>query len=208
MGDHQTLPDSARNSARRQEFERLYAELSREIWATAYARWMDSHLALDIMQETFLRLWKQWEAGEIIENPRAWMIRVARNLAEDVAKSAFHRHGTQSTEVLNGVVTPLPSPVERVERSEQFARLRALLQELSPTDREILTLRYAWDYDTHRITEYLNIAVAAVHMRLTRARQRLATLLKQQEKCKTQQTDPQPVPNKTEIQSLSPDVET
>jgi RNA polymerase sigma-70 factor (ECF subfamily) len=198
MGDHQSLPDSARNSARRREFERLYAAYSREIWAIAYARWMDTHLALDIMQETFLRLWRQWEAGENIENPRAWLIRVARNLAEDVAKSAFRRHGTHSMEVLNGVVTPQPSPIERIERSEQFAILRTLLQELSAADREILTLRYAWDYDTHRIAEYLNIAVAAVHMRLTRARQRLAALLKHQEKRDIQPTSPLATPTEME----------
>jgi|DewCreStandDraft_5_1066085.scaffolds.fasta_scaffold01953_10 RNA polymerase sigma-70 factor (ECF subfamily) len=200
MGGHHSLPDSARDSARRREFERLYAAYSREIWAIAYARWMDSHLALDIMQETFLRLWRQWEAGETIENPRAWLLRVARNLAEDMAKSAFRRHGTQSMEVLNGVVAPQPSPVERFEHTEQFARLRSLLQELAPADREILTLRYAWDYDTHRIAEYLNIAVAAVHMRLTRARQRLAALVKQKEQCRRPQTGtPLAAPQESEL---------
>jgi RNA polymerase sigma-70 factor (ECF subfamily) len=198
MGGHQSLPDSTRDSARRREFERLYAAYSREIWAIAYARWLDSHLALDIMQETFLRLWRQWEAGETIENPRAWLLRVARNLAEDVAKSAFRRHGTHTTEVLNGVVTPQPSPVERFERSEQSAHLRSLLQELSPADREILTLRYAWDYDTHRIAEYLNIAVAAVHMRLTRARQRLAALVQQKEQRRCPQTDTRAAPQESQ----------
>jgi RNA polymerase sigma-70 factor (ECF subfamily) len=199
MGGHQSLPDSTRDSARRREFERLYAAYSREIWAIAYARWLDSHLALDIMQETFLRLWRQWEAGETIENPRAWLLRVARNLAEDMAKSAFRRHGTHSMEVLNGVVTQQPSPVERFERSEQSAQLRRLLQELSPADREILTLRYAWDYDTHRIAEYLNIAVAAVHMRLTRARQRLAALVKQKEQARGPQTGTLAAPQESEL---------
>lgn len=181
MGGHQPLPDPASSSARHREFEQLYARYSREIWALAYARWMDTHLALDIMQEAFLRLWRQWEEGESIDNPRAWLIRVARNLAEDAAKSAFRRHGTHTHEVLNGVMATQLSPVERAERSEQFARLRELLQELSPTDREILTLRYAWDYDTQRIAEHLNIAAPAVHMRLSRARQRLANLLRERD---------------------------
>jgi RNA polymerase sigma-70 factor (ECF subfamily) len=181
MGSRPLLPHAASDSARRQEFEQLYAQYSREIWALAYARWMDAHLALDIMQEAFLRLWRQWEEGDIIDNPRAWLSRVARNLAEDAAKSAFRRHGTHTHEVFNGVMAPQPSPSERAEQVEQFARVRQLLQELPPADREILTLRYAWDYDTQQIAEYLNIAVTAVHMRLSRARQRLATLLRQHE---------------------------
>ena len=171
-------PDPRGESARRAEFELLHQQHSREVWALAYARWMDSDLALDITQEAFLRLWKQWEAGsEVIENPRAWLLRVARNLAEDYAKSAFRRNGTQPPELLNGVRSTQPLPADEMERQEQFAQLRAILEELAPADREILTLRYALDLDANAIAEKLNVAVTAVHMRLSRARQRLAERL-------------------------------
>ena len=70
---------------------------------------MDADLALDIAQEAFLRLWKSWEEGEVILNPRAWVLRVARNLAEDAAKSSFRRNGTQPPEQLNGVHGHEPS---------------------------------------------------------------------------------------------------
>ena len=170
-------PEPPGGSARRAEFEALYALHSREVWALAYARWLDADLALDIAQEAFLRLWKQWEAGEVIQNPRAWLLRVARNLAEDNAKSAFRRYGTQPPELLNGVRSSHPMPIEKLERDETFALLRGLLEELAPADREILTLRYALDYDATTIAERLEIAVTAVHMRLSRARQRLAEKL-------------------------------
>src|SRR6266542_1428156 len=161
----------------RAEFEALYQRYSREVWALAYARWMNADTALDITQEAFLRLWKQWESGEKILNPRAWLLRVARNLAEDYAKSAFRRNGTQPPELLNGVRSAQPLPADELERQEQFAQLRAVLDELAPADREILTLRYAFDYDANTIAERLNVAVTAVHMRLSRARQRLAERL-------------------------------
>ena len=48
-------------------------------------------------------------------------------------------------------------------------------------DREILTLRYALDYKTGEIAELLSINATAVHMRLSRARQRLADRLKAQD---------------------------
>lgn len=171
--------DPRGGSARRAEFESLYEQHGREVWALAYARWMDSDLAMDVTQETFLRLWRQWEAhpGDDIQNPRAWLLRVARNLAEDYAKSAFRRNGTQPPELLNGVRSSQPLPADELERQEQFAQLRAVLDELGPADREILTLRYALDYDANTIAERLNVAVTAVHMRLSRARQRLAERL-------------------------------
>ncbi len=164
----------------RAEFEALYQRYSREVWALAYARWMNADTAMDITQEAFLRLWKQWEAGEKILNPRAWLIRVARNLAEDHAKSAFRRNGTHPPQTMNGVQAHDLPPLERLEREETFAKLRHILDQMPKGDREILTFRYALDYDTDEIARLLSINPTAVHMRLSRARQRLAERLKAQ----------------------------
>ena len=132
---------------------------------------------MDLAQEAFFRLWKQWEKGETIVNPRAWLLRVARNLAEDYAKSAFHRNGTQTPQLMNGVRAHDPLPLECLEREETFAQLRHELEQLSDADREILTLRYALDYNSNQIADLLDINPTAVHMRLSRARQRLADRL-------------------------------
>src|SRR5260370_18757162 len=162
---------------RHAEFDALYQRHSREVWALVYARWLSADIAMDITQEAFLRLWKQWEAGEQILNVRAWLLRVARNLAEDHGKSSFRRNGTQPPQAMNGVRREAPLPLERLEREETFARLREELNQLSAPDREILTLRYALDYNANQIAEMLSITVTAVHMRLSRARQRLAERL-------------------------------
>src|SRR5437016_4472615 len=143
------------SGGRAAEFEALYARHSREVWALAYARWMDADLAMDIAQEAFLRLWKSWEDGEAILNPRAWVLRVARNLAEDAAKSSFRRNGTQPPEQLNGVHGHEPQPLDRLEREESFANLRAQIAQLPESDRALLTLRYAFDYDAPRIAGIL-----------------------------------------------------
>ncbi len=169
-------PDRAA-ATRREEFESLYQHYSREVWSVAYGRWMDADLAMDITQEAFTRLWRQMEAGEVIQNPRAWLMRVARNLAEDSAKSAFRRNGTQSPEFMNAVGSREPQPLDKLEREESFEQIRALLDELPAADREILTLRYAFDHDAPKIAEILNLQVTAVHMRLSRARKRLADRL-------------------------------
>jgi RNA polymerase sigma-70 factor (ECF subfamily) len=163
--------------ARHADFEALYQRHSREVWALAYARWMNADLAQDIMQEAFLRLWKQWQDGEDILNPRAWLLRVARNLAEDHAKSAFRRNGTHPPQTMNGVKSHDPQPLESLEREETFTQLRGVLEQMSPPDREILTLRYGLDYNANEIADLLAINATAVHMRLSRARQRLAERL-------------------------------
>jgi RNA polymerase sigma-70 factor (ECF subfamily) len=166
-----------RNERRDADFEGVYERHSREVWAWVYARSLNADMALDIMQESFLRLWKEWGKGEVIRNPRAWLLRVARNLAEDHAKSAFRRNGTQPPQIMNGVPGRNPLPLELLEREETLSQLRQVLEQLSEADREILTLRYALDYDAGRIAGLLEIDPSAVHMRLSRARQRVAERL-------------------------------
>jgi RNA polymerase sigma-70 factor, ECF subfamily len=162
---------------RHAEFEALYERHSREVWALVYARWLNADVAMDIVQEAFLRLWKQWETGEAIRNPRGWLLKVARNLAEDHAKSSFRRNGTQPPQLMNGIRGRSPLPSERLEREETFGQLRDVLGQLSEADREILTLRYALDYNANQIADVLATTATAVHMRLSRARQRLAERL-------------------------------
>jgi RNA polymerase sigma-70 factor (ECF subfamily) len=166
-----------KKSPHKAAFEEIYDRHSREVWALVYARWLNADVALDIMQEAFLRLWKQWQDGSDIVNPRAWVLRVARNLAEDHAKSAFRRYGTQAPQTMNGVQGRSALPLDGMARDETFGQLRKEMEQLAPADREILTLRYALDYDTNQIAEILEINPTAVHMRLSRARQRLAERL-------------------------------
>lgn len=170
----------ARPGQNRTDFDAVYQRHSREVWALAYARWMNADTAMDITQEAFLRLWKKWEEGEEIVNPRAWLLRVARNLAEDHAKSAFRRNGTHPPQTMNGVESRESSMLENLEREETFAQLRGILQAMAQPDREILTLRYALEYNTAEIADLLGINATAVHMRLSRARQRLADRLRAQ----------------------------
>ncbi len=155
-------------------FQALYDRYHREVWAVAYARRLDADAALDVVQEVFLRLWKTAQGGEIIHHPRAWLLRVARNLAEDQAKSAFHRNGTQPPQTMNSLRSRTPAPLEALLTEEQLSQVRTLLRELPAPDREILTLRYALDYATEQIADLLGITPPAIHMRLSRARQRLA----------------------------------
>ena len=61
---------------------------------------------------------------------------------------------------------------------ELHQQLREGLQEIAPQDREILTMRYALDYEVPDIAKALELQPSAVHMRLSRARVRLAEILK------------------------------
>ena len=113
---------SRKKDPRRADFEAVYQRHSREVWALVYARWLNAEVAQDVLQETFLRLWRQHQDGTRIDNPRAWLLRVARNLAEDHAKSAFRRNGTQPPQTMNGVQGRETLPLERMATEETFGQ--------------------------------------------------------------------------------------
>ena len=68
-------------------------------------------------------------------------------------KSSFRRYGTQPPATMNGVKARGLLPLDELEREETFGKLRELMNELSPPDREILTLRYALDYNAGAIAD-------------------------------------------------------
>ena len=161
-----------------EEFQKLYAAHGRAVWAVAYARSMNAETANDILQESFLRLWREMQKGLVVRQMRAWLIRVARNLSEDVARGSFQRNGTFGPEMFETIGSKTAQPDVRMETQELHQQIREGLQEIAPQDREILTMRYALDYEVPDIAKALELQPSAVHMRLSRARIRLAEILK------------------------------
>jgi RNA polymerase sigma-70 factor (ECF subfamily) len=69
------------------------------------------------------------------------------------------------------------SPVERLLREELRQRVRAALDQLPATDREILVLRYLEQLSHKDAAAVLGISEGAVKVRHVRALERLRTLL-------------------------------
>lgn len=153
----------------------LYRDQSRELWALFYAYCGNAERAQDAVHEAFLRF--QQQNTEEIRDPRAWLLQVGRNWLRDQARRKGN--STIKTDLLDVHAGEHPGPVANLLGSEQRDQIRAALQALKEEDREALILRYALDWSSQRIGETLGSSAAAVDMRLSRARQRLANELEQ-----------------------------
>jgi RNA polymerase sigma factor (sigma-70 family) len=152
----------------RSTFPDLVRYLHRKVW--------DPERARDLAQETFARaIGSSGGAdghGGGLENPRAWLFRIAANLAHDDARSAVRRRRHLT---LLRVETPgadEPDPVERLDRERREQAARAALDELSERDREVLLL---WDAGLSytEIAAQSGMAIGAIGTTLARARRRL-----------------------------------
>ncbi|MBS0178307.1 MAG: RNA polymerase sigma factor [Nitrospira sp.] len=97
--------------------------------------------AKDLVQDTFLRV-LQNRPGEVLENPRAFLFRVAMNLLIDHHRRQQHR----DTVTLDDPEHPLdqadqgPSVETVVWSKQQVARLSSAIQELPPKCRQVFLL--------------------------------------------------------------------
>ena len=131
--------------------------------------------AEDVVQDTFLR-WQAADRGRI-EVPRAWLTKVATNLALDRLRSARARReravGAWVPEpLLEG--DPMLGPADTAEQRESVTlAVLTLLERLSPVERAVYVLREAFSYGHGEIAEILDITESASQQHAHRARRRV-----------------------------------
>jgi RNA polymerase sigma-70 factor, ECF subfamily len=131
----------------------------------------------EIIQETFLRLYKHLHGGERIENYRGWIFRVAHNLAVNELKSRKYISATSAEEWVDLVESRMdltPGPEELVLFKEKMMRLRTTILKLSPQQQQCLHLRTE-GFRYREIAEILGVEIPTVAESLRRAIERLTS---------------------------------
>ncbi len=148
-------------------YRAVYADLVRYLHRKVW----DGERAQELAQEAFVRGLSH--EGDGPDNPRAWLFRVASNLARDEARTAVRRRRHLTLVRAESVRAAEPDGPARLESEQRSARVRAALDRLSDRDREALLL---WDAGMSYadIAERTGLAAGAVGTTLARARRRLA----------------------------------
>ncbi|MBI4409188.1 MAG: sigma-70 family RNA polymerase sigma factor [Gemmatimonadetes bacterium] len=148
----------------RSTFLDLVRFLHRKVW--------DADRAQELAQEAFVRALSQ--TGRRPDNPRAWLFRVAANLAKDEARLVIRRKKHLALLKVEAETEPAVEP-ELLQTDERAAReeaVRQALAQLGERDREALLL---WDagLSYREIAEHTGLALGAIGTTLARARARL-----------------------------------
>ncbi|MDG4772712.1 SigE family RNA polymerase sigma factor [Solwaraspora sp. WMMD792] len=137
----------------------------------AYLMCRDWHLAQDLTQITFTRMYASWNRIWPTANLDAYSRRVLINAVSDAMK---RRSRTEL--VLAEPPEPAARPTAGGSTELQVALLQALA-EFPVRDRAVLVLRYWEDQSVQAVAEILGITSSAVKMCSMRALQRLRTIL-------------------------------
>ena len=150
---------------------RLYEEARQDVYHYLLRLGLSPAEAQEGAQEVFLRLYTALTQGESIRNPRAWVFRVAHNLAvtqHTAGERWMPLHPALEAAMPDGG----PGPEERAIRLQREARVSEALAELSPQQRKCLYLR-AEGLRYREIAETIGIGVSTVSEFVSRAIARL-----------------------------------
>jgi RNA polymerase sigma-70 factor (ECF subfamily) len=154
-------------------FEQLYELHRTAIFRTARLITGDTPTAEEILQETFLRAFKNIEKFHEGVSLAPWLYRVAVNLAYD-ATTRQRRWMTAITNIVDWLVTPvLETPEQRAETREIQELVQEAIGRLDLKQRTVLALYYLQEFNLTEIAEILDCPVGTVKSRLHYARETL-----------------------------------
>jgi RNA polymerase sigma-70 factor (ECF subfamily) len=150
-------------------FERLYAQAARPLWSYLYRVLGNAAQAEDLVQDAFLRLLKAPVGRLDADAQRAYLFRIAGNLAVDAFRSG--RREARAHDVVEREQPHAAAPAERdIDTARGFAALE-------PRERALLWMAYVEGAPHQDIASSLQVKTASVKVLLFRARKRLAGLL-------------------------------
>ena len=159
-------------------FADLIRKYQRQIHAYALRKIGDFHIAEDITQETFLRVYQHLETLNDPTQFSRWLYQIANHLC-----IAWHRKNRLQTQPLEEIhileietesySQYVASENEKISAEAQRDLVKELLTKLKESDREVITLHYFEEMTSSEIGTYLGVSENTIKSRLHRARQRL-----------------------------------
>ena len=144
---------------------RFYSDM---VYRLAFARTGTRHDADDVYEEVFLRYLKKKPKFQSEEHRRAWLIRVTINCSNTFLTSVWQRRTQELPEDL---------PFQQQEDYQ----LHNYLQQLSTKYRSVIHLFYYEEMSVEEISKILHRKPSTVRTQLTRAREQLRQILKEED---------------------------
>jgi RNA polymerase sigma-70 factor (ECF subfamily) len=150
-------------------FRAFYERTARSVWAYLSRVTGDPQAADDLLQETYYRFLRAQGRWESETHRRAYLFRIATNLARD-----RHRRAVASPTVPLG---DRDVAAERAVSVDTRADLDRAMGRLRPRERALLWLAYGVGQPHTEIADALGLKTGSVKLLLFRARRKLASLL-------------------------------
>lgn len=149
-------------------FKKLYDSYADYAHRTAYGITKNKHDASDIVQETFIKVFRNADSFDITKSFKPWFYQILVNEARRFIKKQSRQAITVEKE------ETLDFFHQTKEKNDDLA---IALEQLDEGDRTVLILKYINGFKEKEIAEMLELNVNTLKSRLYKARQRLKSAI-------------------------------
>ena len=157
-------------------FSYLYDNYSGALYGVIYKMVEDRELAEDILQEAFLKIWKNFFNYDNLKGRLfTWMLNITRNLTIDTIRSKGYREQGKIQNAANAV----DNITSNANANETFDALgiRNHLTQLKDNQKQIIDLAYFEGFTQDEISKQLGIPLGTVKTRMRAAIMELRKIL-------------------------------
>jgi RNA polymerase sigma-70 factor (ECF subfamily) len=157
-------------------YEELVKRYQRLVFRILWSRGVSGPDVEEVAQETFVRAWERLNTYDVTQPFKAWLARVASNLAVDRYRTQQRRPpSVELTEehIAGPPYRPGDDPAASALEQERQSLLRTELKGLPDKYREALVLRFIEDLSYDEIATVLDIPLGSVKTRIFRGREML-----------------------------------
>ncbi len=161
-------------------FRVLMERHSRSVYRLAYRMTGKPEDAEDVVQETFVRAYRQLARFESRSNFATWVYRIAFNCAIDYMRARPHRESAEEPDTLERLSGTGGSPAldELVYAGEIGRRVQEALLELSPQERAAFLMRHYQGCSIEEICQALDLRSNAAKHSIFRAVKKMRVALR------------------------------
>ena len=163
------------------DFAKLYTAYQASMYRIAYAILRDEGLAEDAVQQTFLKIFKEFSKLEDINSnkTKSFIVILVRNTAIDLYRKRKRESVVYLDDLEYAPVSTEPdSPEELVITKQSCQELKDAFMALDERYSDILMLRYFHGYRNKEIADLLDMTEAAVASRIFQGKRLLMKQLR------------------------------
>jgi len=161
--------------------EKVMIDYGNELVRLAFSYVKDAEIAKDLVQNTFIKCYKNLESFRFDAQIKTWLYRITINECKDYLKS-WHYKMVQVKSFINETTKSIiPSTEKTVIEKYNKEEIKDTIFSLPKVYREVVYLYYYDSLTSEEIASVLGIPVNTVKTRLRRAKQRLGSLIKEAE---------------------------
>lgn len=158
-------------------FSYLYDNYSRSLIGVINAVVNDEHTAEDLLQLTFVRIWKNFASYNASKGRLfTWMLNIARNIAIDHTRSRMNKDGNMNRDIDKSIFEVNRLYHETIPQDD--IGLKRAVANLKSEHREIIHLAYYEGYTQEEISGKMEIPLGTVKTRVRQAILQLRTVIK------------------------------